>query len=259
MVIWLVLAITHKPFIVCSLPAVASIVQEVGGNKVEVLSILQGVENPHTFSLRPGDMKKIERADLIFIIGLHMEDWLPEGILKEKGYSLGDSLGIKGNPHIWLSIKYTEKIAEEVKRGLVRIMPEDSTYFKRRLVVFKSMLKSIKISDCLKNRKVVEMFPAFDYLLNDVGLENIYTIINVPGKRPSPRRISEAIDIIKKNRITAIVSNPFNDFGISDAVVKETGVKVIILLPQVGMEEGIDTQIGLLKENIRRLVDGLCG
>ena len=258
MAFWFLLIGVSKPFIVCSLPSVASIVEEIGGSRIEVVSILQGVENPHTFSLKPGALKNLERAKLIFVIGLHMEDWLPKGILRQKGYSLADSLDIKGNPHIWLSLQYTERIAEQVKKALIRIMPDDSVYFVKRMVVFRTMLKTLKKSHCLNGRKVVTMFPAFDYLLEELGMENAFTIINVPGKRPSPKRISTAIKMLMNEGINAIVSIPFNDFGISDAIVKETGVKVITLVPQVGMEEGIDTHIGLLEENIRRLSDGLC-
>src|SRR6202140_2523378 len=56
----------------------ASLAQEVGGDKVEVESIARGYQDPHFVDAKPSFLLKLKRADLLIVVGLELEiGWLP--------------------------------------------------------------------------------------------------------------------------------------------------------------------------------------
>src|ERR1700682_4534721 len=56
----------------------ASLAQEVGGDKVEVESIARGYQDPHFVDAKPSFLLKLKRADLLIVVGLDLEiGWLP--------------------------------------------------------------------------------------------------------------------------------------------------------------------------------------
>lgn len=248
---------SKKINVITSISVSASIVKEVGGNRVECTSLVTGAENPHTFSLKPKDLKKIAASDVIFTIGFHMDDWLPENKDK-KCILLYDEKTkiIDDNPHYWLNPENGVEMARIIKNNLNKISPEDSVYFKRKFQVFVDRINNIKPPDALKGKEVVSIFPAFDYLFSFLDIKDTMVVLNTPGKRPSPKRIIDAINLIKKENIEVIVTAPFSDYGITETIVKETGVKVITLIPLTGLEKDVNDYISLLKENILRLEDG---
>ncbi|MCD6400162.1 metal ABC transporter substrate-binding protein [candidate division WOR-3 bacterium] len=243
--------------VVTSISVSASIVKEVGGNRVECISLVTGAENPHKFSLRPRDLKKITASDVIFTIGFHMDDWLPQDGSK-KSIPLYDEKTkiIDNNPHYWLDPDNGIEMARIIKNNLSKIAPWDSTYFKRKFQVFVDRVSNIKPPDILKGKKVISIFPAFDYLFSFLDINDTMVVLDTPGKRPSPKRIIDAINLIKKENIEVIITAPFSDYGITETIVKETGAKVVTLIPLTGLEENINDYISLLREDISRLEDG---
>jgi manganese/iron transport system substrate-binding protein len=70
--------------VVVSLPFFPSMVEAVGGERVDVRSIVpQGVD-AHTYQPSPSDARAIADADLIFVNGLGLEEWL-EGLIESAG------------------------------------------------------------------------------------------------------------------------------------------------------------------------------
>jgi zinc/manganese transport system substrate-binding protein len=56
----------------------ASLAQEVGGDKVEVESVARGYQDPHFVDAKPSFLLKLKRADLLIVVGLELEiGWLP--------------------------------------------------------------------------------------------------------------------------------------------------------------------------------------
>ena len=56
----------------------AAIAAELGGDRVETESIIQGTEDPHFVDPKPSHILRVNRADLLICIGLGLESgWLP--------------------------------------------------------------------------------------------------------------------------------------------------------------------------------------
>lgn len=61
---------------VVSFSVLADIVQQIGGERVQVVSLVGVGKNPHAFEPAPNDLKTITQAKLLVVNGLGFEGWL---------------------------------------------------------------------------------------------------------------------------------------------------------------------------------------
>src|ERR1700681_1595586 len=68
----------NKLKIITATTDLASLAQEVGGEKVDVESIAKGYQDPHFVEAKPSFLLKLRKADLLIEVGLELEiGWLP--------------------------------------------------------------------------------------------------------------------------------------------------------------------------------------
>jgi len=252
-----------KRSIVTSTNVIESMVHYIAGDKYPVFSLLQAGENPHTKVLKPKEMGKAQNGIILFMIGLHLDEWA----LKIKDINpnirlsiLGKDLGVK-NPHIWFSLEYVDTMVKRIVYTLSAIFQEDSIYFRQRGAKLERETKEVqsayekKFSE-IKNKNVIAVFPVFNYMLKDMGCKIVKTIFQSPGEMPSARETADIIKIAKKEHINLIVSAPLPDGGITENIAKETGIRVVQLAPLLGFLPNTDDFIHLWKTNLKILYDG---
>ena len=66
--------------VVASFEATKEITEAIGGNKVEVLTVIPEGTEPHEFELKTGDIQKLQEASLFVYNGLGMEPWADQAI-----------------------------------------------------------------------------------------------------------------------------------------------------------------------------------
>jgi len=66
--------------VVTTLGILADWARQVGGDRVEVTSLLTGNESPHTYEIKPADVKTVADARILFRVGLGLEDWLDPAV-----------------------------------------------------------------------------------------------------------------------------------------------------------------------------------
>ncbi|RME04696.1 MAG: zinc ABC transporter substrate-binding protein [Planctomycetota bacterium] len=169
----------ERLLVVTTLPDLASIAQEVGGEKVQAVPLAKGYQDPHYVIPSLKLMSVANKADLFVEIGLQLELW-SEKVLDgarnpkirpgQKGYVLasqgvrlmeipkvlsrsGGDLHPYGNPHIWIDPLNAKIIAKNITSGLIRVSPENENYFHKRLKQFQR-----KISIAMYGRKLVALF-----------------------------------------------------------------------------------------------------
>src|SRR5215510_8588183 len=154
--------------IVTTTEDLAAIAREVGGDHVTVESIAKGYQDPHFVEAKPSFILKLQKADLLILVGRDLEiGWLPPLIQQSRnskvqvgadGY-LDASLQARileipqgqitraegdvhplGNPHYWLDPENGKIIAREIFDKLANFRPNDRAYFEQRLNDFVSRL-----------------------------------------------------------------------------------------------------------------------
>jgi len=152
----------EKIQVVTTLPTLRALVEEVGGDRVDVTSLAKGDQDPHTVTPTPVLMRRTREADLLIENGFSLELWADE-VANGSGNSkifrgtpgrvvagtgiaalevpsvlsreMGD-IHPQGNPHVWLDPLLAKQEAGNIVAGLKRIDPQGGAYYDARLADF---------------------------------------------------------------------------------------------------------------------------
>ncbi len=276
--------------VVTSIPDLADIAKQIGGDKIEEFSIAKGYQDPHFVDAKPSYMIKLQRADLFVQVGLDLEiGWVPplvEGARNNKilwggsGY-IDASQGINllqvptadpaklraegdihifGNPHYWLDPLNGKMIAENIFNGLVRISPENESYFKQNLDIFKQKIDegTRRWLERMQPYKGVEIFAyhnSWPYFEQRFGIKIAGFIEPKPGIPPSPKYLVQVINQMKSKKIKIIIIEPYFPTKSAELVAKNTGAVVVELAPEVGGQPDVDDYFTLFDYNINKLIE----
>ncbi len=268
----------------------ASITREVGGDRVEVVSIGKGYQDPHFIEPKPSFLLLLRKADLLEVVGLELEiGWLPPLLDQsrnnnirpgQKGY-LDLSLGVEildrpsgainrsmgdvhplGNPHYWLDPANAVRMAIEITNKLTELRPADGQYFAQRLQSFKVRMNDANkhwIAEMAPYRgaKIVTYHPSWPNFARHFGLQIAGTVEPKPGIPPSPSHTLEIINLIKEQKIKVILMEPYFDRKTPDFIAERTGAKVVVMYPSVGGKAGLDDYFKLFDYDLSELMKAL--
>src|ERR1700687_2165247 len=264
----------------------ASLAQEIGGDKISVESIARGYQDPHFVDPKPSFLLKLSRAQLLVVVGLELEiGWLPPLITQSSnsriqvggpGYldasrfarilelptgqvtrAEGDVHPL-GNPHYWLDPDNGLRIAKGIQNKLSEMRPSDSNYFAERYESFEKRLKESdeKWQAQMKpytGRKVVSYHRSWPNFAEHFHLNVVGYVEPRPGIPPSPQHTVELIHLMKRENVKVIVVEPYFDLKTPNAVARETGAQVLVLPPSVGGEKEITDYFKLFDYDISKL------
>lgn len=262
-----------------------SIAEYVGGNKVSVLSIATGYQNPHFVDPKPSYIISLSNADLFVTVGLDLETgWSPmllsssrnskiqkgspgyvdasEGIgLLQVPTSLNRGEGdihIFGNPHYWLDPLNGKVIARNIADGLERIDPSGKAFYETNLQAFYK-----KINDKLaewqakmapfKGAKIIAYHNEWCYFEKRFGLVVVDFMEPKPGIPPSPSQLVKVIKEVVANKIKVIISSPYFTTSSSDVVAKQTGVKTLTLATSANAFDNVKDYFALFDYDVAQL------
>jgi ABC-type Zn uptake system ZnuABC Zn-binding protein ZnuA len=261
----------------------ASLTQEVGGDRVNVESIARGYQDPHFVEAKPSFLLKLRKADLLIVVGLQLEiAWLPPLITQcgnprvqvgAPGYldasqfaeileiptttitrAMGDVHPF-GNPHYWLDPENGRRIARGIQAKLAQMQPDDAAYFEQRFQAFSQRLTQAEKgwegqTRPVRGRKVVTYHRSWPNFVKVFGLEVVGYIEPRPGIPPSPAHTFELIQMMKRENVKLILVEPYFDLKTPNAVARETGAQVAVLLPSVGGEKQVTDYFQLFDYDI---------
>jgi len=264
----------------------AALAQEVGGDHIGVESIARGYQDPHFVEAKPSFLLKLRRADLLVVIGLQLEiGWLPPLITQSgnpkiqvsaPGYldasqfaeileipttqvtrAMGDVHPL-GNPHYWLDPQNGLRIARGIQQKLAELRPGDAAYFEQRFQAFSQRLQQAEQRwdeqmKALRGRKVVTYHRSWPNFAKRFGLDVVGYVEPRPGIPPSPGHTVELIQMMRREKVKVILVEPYFDLKTPNAVARETGAKVVVLMPSVGGEKEITDYFKLFDYDIALL------
>jgi len=273
--------------VAASIFPVADMVKQVGGDHVEVITIIPPGASPHTFEIKTGVLKKISSARIFFMVGAGLEYWnekfvkssngrlmkivLSDGVdlIREEEHHHGEKAGKEhsedtfANPHIWLDVEIAKSMVKKVVTALVSVDKGHALYYEERGNKYMAELDRLdqaiyKETGKFKIKKYVAFHPAWDYFARRYGLESVGVIESVPGKSPTPRDIKKIVGSIKKHGVKAVFAEPQLNPKVAEVIAKEAGVKVLMLDPMGG--PGIKDRgnyIDLMKYNLAVLQEAM--
>lgn len=271
-------------------PDLASIAQEIGGDKVAVESIARGYQDPHFVEAKPSFLLNLRKTDLLIVVGLDLEiGWLPPLITQSTnpkiqvgapGYfdasRFAEILEVpsgqvsraegdvhpQGNPHYWLDPQNGLRIAKGIQNKLSEMRPGDSAYFAQRYSSFEQRLKQAdqKWLEAMKpyaGRKIVTYHRSWPNFAKHFNLNVIGYVEPRPGIPPSPQHTVELIAQMKKDNVKVIAVEPYFDLKTPNAIARGSGGQVVVLIPSIGGEKEITDYFKLFDYDIAKLKQAL--
>ena len=268
----------------------ASLAQEVGGDRINVESVAKGYQDPHFVEAKPSFLLQLRRADLLILVGLQLEiGWLPPLITQSgnpriqvngAGYldasqfaeileiptgqitrAMGDVHPL-GNPHYWLDPENGRRIAKGIEQKLAEMRPGDAAYFQQRLNAFDQKLTETekRWDEQMKpyhGRKVVTYHRSWPNFAKRFGLDVVGYVEPRPGIPPSPGHTVELIQMMKRDNVKLILVEPYFDLKTPNSIGRETGGQVLVMLPSVGGEKQVSDYFKLFDYDIALLTRAL--
>ena len=266
---------------------IGDIAANIGGDHVELVSLMKPGVDPHLYKASQGDISKLEEADIIFYNGLNLEGKMEDIFEKmeenkptvavsktvdESG--LLDSADYPGqyDPHIWFDIDHWIKASEVVRDELIKLDEENADDYEKNAATYIEKLKELdeyaleQIASIPEDQRVlVTAHDAFGYFgakygIEVRGLQGISTESEVGSKD-----VSELRDYLVDNKIKAVfvessVPKKTVEAVIEGAAQKGHTVKIggelfSDAMGEEGTEEG--TYIGMFRHNVDTVVNAL--
>ena len=268
----------------------AALAREVGGDKVTVVALAKGYQDPHQVEPKPSFILEVSRADALIAVGRELEiGWLPTLLASSRnakvqvgsnGY-LDASLNVKileiptgqitramgdvhpqGNPHYWLDPANGRQIAQAIRDKFSALAPADKATFEARFTDFSTRLAAAeKRWDAtmapLKGRKLVTYHNSWPNFMQRFGLNVMGYVEPKPGIPPPPQHIITLIGEMKAQGVKVIVVEPYFDKKTPQSIASQVGGVVMELAPSVGAEKEITDYIKLFDYNVEKLAAAL--
>ena len=266
----------------------ASIAREVGGDDVTVDSIAKGYQDPHFVESKPSFLLKLQKADLLMVVGLQLEiGWLPPLITQSRnakiqpagsGYmdmsqfceilekpqgtvtrAMGDVHPL-GNPHYWLNPENGRRMAKALADRFSSMQPASAAQFAARYAAFdKKLTEAEKGWEAkmapYKGRKVITYHRSWPNFCEHFGMVVADYVEPKPGIPPTPAHSLDLINLMKRESIHLILVEPYFDLRTPNSVASQVGGQVVVLMPSVGGNKEATDYFKLFDYDVNLLVN----
>jgi manganese/iron transport system substrate-binding protein len=267
--------------VVATTTVFADLVRQVGGPRVNVSSLVPPGGEVHTFDPTPSDIARVADADLVFMNGLGLDDWVAD-LARDSGtrapiVALGEDLegvtylagdghdGETVNPHLWMdvgnAIRYVDRIGEQ----LAAVDPTHANEYHSGTAAYAERLGSLDDEARAEigavpeaRRRIVSFHDALPYFAKAYGLEVVGTVIEAPGQDPSAGEIADLIDAIQASGAAALFGEAQFNPQLAETIADEAGITVETRLFTDSLgDPPADTYEGMLRWDVERVVEAL--
>ena len=269
--------------IVVTTNIMADVVQNVGGEAIEIVTLIPPGADPHTFQPSPGDLRAMTHAHVILINGAGLEEFLHQTLAQVSDevpiISLSEGIELRqfqtdhedhagADPHVWFDPLNVMIWAENCAQVLSTLDVENRDFYNANAQQYVEALTSLhdwienKVSDIPdQNRKLVTDHLAFGYFAQRYGFEMIGAVIPAysTAAEPSAQELADLNDTIRAENVPAIFVGIMVDSRLTALVAEDTGVDMVALYTGSLGEPGgpADTYIRLMQYDVNTIVQAL--
>ena len=262
--------------VVASFSILADFVRNVGGDRIDLTTLVGPDSDVHVYTPAPGDAKRVASAKLVIVNGLGLEGWLPRLVQSagSKAMVVTASAGITplkhgsaADPHAWQSVPNAKIYVADIATALAAANPDDAAFFGAQAKAYLEKLETLdrEVREAVAQipadrRKVISTHDAFGYFAAEYGIQFVAPLGVSTETEPSARDIAVIIGQIKAQKIPAVFLENISDDRLIRRIAAETGAKVGGTLISDGLtgEKGpAPTYIDMVRHNIKALTSAL--
>jgi len=279
--------------VVATTSIIGDVVSQVGDDAIELTTLMDAGENPHSYEPAAKDLTAVAQADIIFVNGWDLEEALVDDLenIGENAILVPVSANIEPmqfgshsegsedehnhsgpDPHAWFSIHNVEQWTANIATTLASADPANADMYETNAKAYLAQLQELD-ADVVEqlaeipaeNRILVTNHSALGYLAHDYDFEVLGTV--VPGMstlaEPSASNLVDLIGTMQAHGVCTIFTETTVSDTLAQTVAAELSgcdeVKVLPLytgaLGPTG--SGADSYIGMFRANIDTLLEGL--
>ena len=267
-------------------PEWASLLQELGRDKVSVFSATTAQQDPHHIQARPSLIAKMRRADLLVCTGADLETgWLPVLLrraanpkvqpgqpayfeaaqhvtLLDKPVRLDRAEGdihAAGDPHLHLNPHNISRIAKALTLTLAAIDSQNAALYHQYENDFQTRWQQAidqweKQAAPLRDMGIVSQHKSWTYLIDWLGMKEIIRLEPKPGVPPSTTYLTQVLTTMQQQPAQAIIITPYQNPQASEWLHTRTTIPVVVLPYTVGGNTVATNLFGLFDSTLNKLL-----
>ncbi len=277
--------------VVASFSLLGDMVAHVGGETVEVKTLVGSDQDAHTFEPTPDAVKLIASADIIAINGLGFEPWLHkiikasgtkakllvvsagvtpramkehEGHEKHEGHHHHDGAT---DPHAWQDLRNGALYVQNIYGALNAARPDDASAMKERARTYRDEILALDqetraafASLAPGKRKLLTAHDAFGYFAAAYGLQILAPMGISTDAQPSASNLAALTDQVKREGVTTFYIENMTDPRLTQQLAKDTGARIggTLYADALSAPDGeAPTYLAMMKGNIKKILDGM--
>jgi zinc/manganese transport system substrate-binding protein len=262
--------------VVASFSILGDFVRNVGGDRVNVTTLVGPNGDVHVYTPAPADAKKIADAKLLVINGFGLEGWLPRLLQASGGKATivtatngiaPRKLGSDADPHAWQSVANAKVYVANIRDALIAADPADAEVFRANTENYLAKLDALdrEVREAIAqippdHRKVISTHDAFGYFGAHYGIDFIAPLGVSTEAEVSARDIAKIITQVKASGIPAVFLENISDDRLMRRISAETGARIggTLYSDSLTDEKGVaPTYIDMVRHNIKALTSAL--
>jgi zinc/manganese transport system substrate-binding protein len=269
--------------VVASFSILGDLVANVGGDRIEVATLVGPNGDTHVFSPTPADAKTLGAAKAVFVNGLGLEGWMTR-LVQASGTKAPTFVATKGiktrkmedehrhghmviDPHAWQSIANARVYVANIREGLSKADPAGKNAYEANAKAYLLKLDALEndvkaaIEKILADRrKIITTHDAFGYFGDSYGMEFISPEGVSTDTEPSAKDVAKIIAQVRKQKIPALFMENITDPRLMQQIAKETGAKIGGTLYSDALSDAkgpAASYIDMMRNNVRELSKAL--
>jgi zinc/manganese transport system substrate-binding protein len=271
--------------VIASFSILGDLVRNVGGDRVEVGTLVGPNGNAHVYAPSPSDAKRVADAKLVFVNGLGFEGWL-ERLVKASGTKAPIVVTTKGinprsraderghdhdhgraDPHAWQSVSNAKIYVANIRDALIAADPAGKATYDANAAAYLAKLDALEreVRDVVgkipaDRRKVITSHDAFGYFEAAYGITFIAPQGVSTEAEASAKDVAAIITQVKKQKIAAVFLENVTDPRLVEQIARETGAKIGGTLYSDALTDGkgyATTYIELIRHNLAQFAKAL--
>jgi len=237
--------------VVATFSILGDIVQNVGGDRIDLRTLVGANGDTHTFEPTPADARALANAAVVFEIGLGFEAWFPDlyrasrsggqRVAVAEGLSLirSDEEGHRHgewDPHVWHDVSKAIQITYAVRDALAAADPGNQDAYVANAAGYAAQLQDLDawiagyVGCCTapEARKLVTVHNSFNYFGARYGFTMLATAIGSISTEaePSARQIATVVEQVRYHGVPAIFPENVAQQRLMQQIANEAGVRL---------------------------------
>jgi zinc/manganese transport system substrate-binding protein len=265
--------------VIATFSILADFVRNVGGDRIEVASLVGSNSDAHVYAPTPADARRLAEAKLVVVNGLGLEGWMTR-LVKASGTKAATVTATAGiatrkmedehhggrmvtDPHAWQSVANAKIYVANIRDGLAAADPAgkasyvaNAAAYTGKLDALEAEVKAAIAKIPADRRRIITTHDAFGYFGAAYGITFIAPEGVSTETQASAKDVAKIIEQIRKQKIPAVFMENISDPRLMQQIAKETGAKIggTLYSDALSDDKGpAATYLDMMRNNVREL------